>query len=101
MLLPKELALLFSVLLLAQNAVFGDQENPRVLLEEMVSEAMIVGGGDAPVNMYPWFAQASWSDNEGLSIVCGGTLVSREFVLTAAHCLPGSNPLMGGWNVGA
>ena len=83
------------LLLSAQNVVADGQQIPHIT----VPEARIVDGVDAPVNMHPWFAQATWT-YFGQPIGCGGTLVSPEFLLTAAHC-PGGNPLAGGWNVGA
>ena len=53
----------------------------------------IVGGETAPVDVYPWFARATW-------LGFGGMLVTPEFVLSAAHCMV-NNPVSGGWKIGA
>ncbi|XP_063845815.1 serine protease 33-like isoform X3 [Scylla paramamosain] len=46
--------------------------------ESQVDAGRIVGGRPASVGEYPWMAY--------LEIGCGGTLIKRQWVLTAAHC---------------
>jgi secreted trypsin-like serine protease len=47
---------------------------------------MIVGGKDADANEWPWQVRLfeNKKDTDGF---CGGSLIARQWVLTAAHCL--------------
>ena len=44
-----------------------------------LANSRVIGGSDAKFDKYPWFVQLG-------SNSCGGSLVSPEFILTAAHC---------------
>lgn len=49
----------------------------------------IVGGTQAPQGAWPW--QAQIRTRSGFPF-CGGTLVHSQWVVTAAHCVPGKRP---------
>lgn len=40
-----------------------------------------------PIGMFPWFTEIYISKFSGLSYRCGGTLITKDLVLTSAACL--------------
>ena len=64
--------------LLSLGATAGAQEaTPR-----------IIGGDDASQNEWPWMAQVNVRFRDtGSGGLCGGILLSQDWVVTAAHCL--------------
>ena len=55
------------------------------------AKAKIVGGKDADPGAYPWQAQISHKVH---GHICGGTILTSKFIVSAAHCFPlkrGSN----------
>merc|ERR1719295_530940 len=50
----------------------------------------IVGGQETDPNQYPW--QVALVNKKGRHPWCGGTLISPQHVLTAAHCTAGESP---------
>jgi len=57
----------------------------------------IVGGEDAALNAWPWAtALGVPSNGDRIDLRCGGTLINKNYVLTAAHCFfaGADNPTM-------
>lgn len=57
---------------------------------------MIVGGKPADANEWPWQVRlfSNKSDSDGF---CGGSLISKQWVLTAAHCLVDTKKVVVGY----
>lgn len=59
------------------------------------SQDRIVGGTDALIEDWPWQV----SLQQGGQHICGGSLVSSRWVVTAAHCFAGSKKELSRWRV--
>ncbi|XP_071648979.1 CLIP domain-containing serine protease B4-like [Temnothorax longispinosus] len=50
----------------------------------------IIGGKNASLGAYPWIARIGYSMPNApgtLSYRCGGTIINRQYIVTAAHCV--------------
>lgn len=86
---------LFPLCLLSIHKVICyDGENENTEIQRRKSNAIgieslyqdeegIVGGSKAEKGQYPWFARAIYERD----VLCGGTLVASDLVLTAGHCV--------------
>ncbi|XP_070773322.1 enteropeptidase [Enoplosus armatus] len=54
----------------------------------------VVGGVDAVKGAWPWIVSLQWRGRH----VCGGSLIGRDWLLTAAHCVYGKNVHLTSWS---
>ncbi|XP_016146229.1 transmembrane protease serine 4-like isoform X2 [Sinocyclocheilus grahami] len=62
---------------------------------EVVGEDRIVGGLDTAVEHWPWQVSLQWNHQH----VCGGALLSKYWVISAAHCFTGRTRELSRWTV--
>jgi len=54
----------------------------------------IVGGEDAKLGEFPWMVLLGFQNGDDITYGCGGSVINRWYVLTAAHCIqPGDEPV--------
>ena len=80
------MALVYGLLRLLPPPAALAQDHPR-----QADEPEIVGGIEAVPGAWPWQAALVFSSasNDYYGQYCGGTLIDREWVMTAAHCATG------------
>lgn len=54
----------------------------------------ITNGWNATYGLFPWHVSIIGQHESGISQLCSGSLISREWVLTAAHCVRGYEILL-------
>lgn len=52
-------------------------------------DGRITNGNNAYDGQFPWHVSVIGQHQSGISQLCSGSLISREWVLTAAHCVKG------------
>lgn len=61
----------------------------------------IVNGIEARAHSWPWQVAMCRGTGQSCNLVCGGTVIRNNWILTAAHCVVGMSPSAIGWKYGA
>jgi len=92
----KNVKKIFQFQLAARQGNFGNDAPVKLLKSDVnpENEVQVVGGNEVEENAYPWMAALGskiqgGSDNR-FRWFCGGSLIDKDKILTAAHCVQNS-----------
>ncbi len=70
-----------------------DEKLDETMLSKRQATPRIVGGVEAEPGAWPWQVAlvSSWASSALAGQFCGGSLIDEEWVLTAAHCVEGTD----------
>ncbi|XP_060226655.1 enteropeptidase isoform X3 [Meriones unguiculatus] len=78
----------------SQDSLIQLQCNHKSCGEKMVTQkvgAKIVGGSDAQAGAWPWVVALYYKDSYREQLLCGASLLSSDWLVSAAHCVYGRN----------
>jgi len=64
-----------------------DEPSGTCLCGHVNRATRIVGGVETEVNEYPWMAQMLYKSYKKFIHWCGGSIINKRWILTAAHCV--------------
>jgi len=73
----------------ASNEVPGNCQCGRKQTGNQESGDYIINGQPADINEYPWMVLLTKTVDPIVKLHCGGSLISNQWILTAAHCTRG------------
>ncbi|TMW46905.1 hypothetical protein DOY81_008013 [Sarcophaga bullata] len=59
----------------------------NIVMPVVVSEGRITNGQNANVGQFPYQVALDIVTSDGSTFICGGSIINKEYVMTAAHCL--------------
>jgi len=70
------------------------EEAVQRFLKKEQPKPLIVGGQPAPAGAFPWQVSlsVSWMADPYMTHFCGGSVYSPNWIITAGHCVVGTNP---------
>ncbi|KAG5275195.1 hypothetical protein AALO_G00144650 [Alosa alosa] len=78
----------YILLTVLASLVLAERPEPRYM--EDAAEGRVVGGSVAAANSWPWQISLQYRSGSSYYHTCGGSLVKRGWVMTAAHCVDSS-----------
>merc|ERR550519_1863289 len=92
--LRMKLFLVASLVVAATSAAnIPSQPLPGLPLPEQVGIGRIVGGEEAADGEFPWQVSLRSIGALGATHFCGGSIIDKDWIMTAAHCCAGQLPL--------